>query len=153
MEQSRFDEIMEFAIAKEEQAIDFYTKAGTIMKRPRLQEMLSDLADQERGHKRRLEKLRSGEEGDIPRHIVGEIPDLQIADVTETTEITADSDYQDLLTVAMKREEKAHNLYTLLASNSTESGLRKLFELLAQDEARHKLALEKEYDEHVLTDN
>jgi len=28
-----------------------------------------------------------------------------------------------------------------------------VFEILAQEEAGHKLALEKEYDEHILTEN
>ncbi len=67
--------------------------------------------------------------------------------------ITADMDYQDILAVAMKREERAHNLYSTLASNTDDAELKKVFEVLAQEEAGHKLALENEYDEHVLTDN
>jgi len=153
MDEARFEEIIEFAISKEQQAIDFYTNAGDALAKPHLRRILLDLAEQEKGHKRRLEGLRDHGASEVSRHIVGEIPDLKIADVTEGSEIGPDSDYQDLLGVAMKREEKAHNLYTLLASKSTEPELRELFDLLAQDEARHKLALEKEYDEHVLTDN
>jgi len=150
MDKARLDEIIEFAIEKEQQAIEFYARASETVKRANLREMLLQLAEQERGHKRRLERL---EVGAASEHITGEVPDLKIAEMTDQGDISPDADYQDLLVVAMKREEKAHNLYSLLASNSTESALKELFELLAQDEARHKLALEKEYDEHVLTDN
>ena len=70
-------------------------------------------------------------------------------DVTVTTNM----DHQDILAVAMKREERAHDLYVTLASNTDDAELKKMFEVLAQEEAGHKLALESEYDEHVMTDN
>ncbi|MBD3348505.1 MAG: hypothetical protein GF400_04840 [Candidatus Eisenbacteria bacterium] len=53
----------------------------------------------------------------------------------------------------VKREEAAHNLYTVLASNTNEAELRSFFEMLASEEAKHRLALEKEYDENVLSEN
>ncbi|MCK4915696.1 MAG: rubrerythrin, partial [Candidatus Eisenbacteria sp.] len=101
-------------------------------------------------HKKKLESIDRERVADAA---IVNVPDLRIADFMDDVTITADMGYQDILTVAMKREEKAHNLYTTLASNTEDAELRKVFELLAQEEAGHKLALEKEYDEHVLTEN
>lgn len=150
MERNSFAEVVSFAIEKEKQAHDFYVAASETVRRANVKEMLLDLARQEEGHRRRLEGLDSSK---MPEAGAREVPDLMIADQMDNDEVTPDIDYQDILAIAMKREEKAHNLYKVLASNSTEPYLKQLFELLAQDEARHKLSLEKEYDEHVLTDN
>lgn len=150
MERNSFAEVVRFAIEKEKQAHDFYVSASETVRRANVKEMLLDLAKQEEGHRKRLEGL---DRAKMPDAGARPVPDLMIADQMDNEEVTADTDYQEVLTIAMKREEKAHNLYEILASNSTEPELKELFSLLARDEARHKLALEKEYDEHVLTDN
>jgi len=146
----QFDEVVAFAIEKEQEAVDAYMTASRIVKRAHVSAMLLEFAAQERRHK---EKLLAIDLGGVSDADVPEIPDLKIADYADRAEVTEDMDYQDVLSVAMKREESAHNLYTMLASNTTDAGLRKLFELLASEEAKHKLALEKEYDEHVLSEN
>jgi len=150
MDAVRFKEIVDFAIEKEQEAVDAYTAASEMVKRSNVKAMLLDLARQEEGHRRKLEGI---EPGKVEATHIASVPDLKIADYTDNVEITPGMDYQDVLIVAMKREEKAHNLYAALASNTSDEGLKKLFELLAQEEARHKLALEKEYDDHVLSWN
>jgi rubrerythrin len=146
----QFDEVVAFAIEKEQEAVDAYRTASGIVKRAHIKAMLLEFAAQEERHKQKLLgiDMQKVESADIVK-----IPDLRIADFSDGIDITADMDYQDVLTVAMKREEAAHNLYTILASNTSEPGLSRLFELLAQEEAKHKLALEKEYDEHILSEN
>ncbi len=150
MKKDLFDEIIRFAIDGEQEAVDAYTTASEMVTRVNVKEMLLDLARQEQMHKKRLESIDRERVADTA---IVNVPDLRIADFMDDITITADMDYQDILAVAMKREEKAHNLYTTLASNTDDAELRKVFELLAQEEAGHKLALEKEYDEHVLTEN
>ncbi|MBD3368024.1 MAG: rubrerythrin [Candidatus Eisenbacteria bacterium] len=150
MAETRFSEIIDFAIQKEQEAVDTYSVAAEMVKRSNVRDMLLSLARQEEGHKRRLLEVQAGEASWAR---VDEVPDLRIADYTDSVQISPDMDYQDVLTVAMKREEKAHNLYQMLASNATEPELKELFANLAHEESRHKLALEREYDEHVLTDN
>jgi len=44
-------------------------------------------------------------------------------------------------------------LYTDLAARSENADLVTLFEALAQEEAKHKLRFEVEYDEYVLREN
>ena len=62
-------------------------------------------------------------------------------------------DYQDALILAMKREKAAFRLYTDLAAATDDADLKSTFEALAQEEARHKLKIEIEYDDRILQDN
>jgi rubrerythrin len=150
MKKDLFDEIVQFAIDGEQEAVDAYTTASEIVTRANVKSMLLNLARQEQMHKERLESI---DRERVAETAIVNVPDLRIADFMDDVTITADMDYQDILAVAMKREERAHNLYSTLASNTDDAELKKVFEVLAQEEAGHKLALEKEYDEHVLTDN
>ena len=150
MKKDLFDEIVQFAIDGEQEAIDAYTTASEIVTRANVKSMLLGLARQERMHKERLESI---DQERVTETAIVNVPDLKIADFMDDVTVTADMDYQDILAVAMKREERAHNLYSTLASNTDDVELKKIFEVLAQEEAGHKLALEKEYDEHVLTEN
>lgn len=143
-------EVIDFAIRKEQEAIDLYTSLSGTVRAPKLREMLEDLAKQETGHRRMLEELSPEK---LARWGRDEITDLKVADLTAGEQVAPDADYQDILVLAMKREEKARDLYDLLASNTQDRELRELFEFLAREERKHKLALEREYDEHVLTDN
>jgi len=61
--------------------------------------------------------------------------------------------YKDLLTLAMKREESSHALYTDLIRQGDDPSVQKLFQVLAQEELKHKLKLEKEYDDLLSHEN
>lgn len=150
MEKSKFEEVLAFAIEKEQEAVDAYTAAAGMVAHANIRDMLLGLAKQEEGHKKRLMAIDMT--GVADAH-VRDIPDLRIAEYADDVEFTPSMDYQAVLTVAMKREEAARDLYIHLASISDESELRGVFEFLATEEAKHKLLLEKEYDEHVLTEN
>ena len=51
--------------------------------------------------------------------------------------------------LAMKREEKAVKLYTLLGEQTDDADAKKLFQLLVQEESKHKLGLESMYDDYL----
>ena len=57
--------------------------------------------------------------------------------------------YPDILRLAMKREEKALQLYRDLSEKTDNEELLKVLKLLRQEEAKHKLALETLYDDHM----
>jgi rubrerythrin len=57
-------------------------------------------------------------------------------------------DYQDALIVAMKKEKAAFRLYMDLADFTGDEGLKALLVMMAQEEAKHKLRFEVEYDEN-----
>ena len=50
----------------------------------------------------------------------------------------------------MKMEERSLKLYTDMKESNKDKDLNKLFTLLANEEAKHKLRLEKIYDEEIL---
>jgi rubrerythrin len=50
----------------------------------------------------------------------------------------------------MKSEEKARDFYLLSAERCEDSELKKFFQMLAQEEAKHKLTFEKMYEDDVL---
>lgn len=53
----------------------------------------------------------------------------------------------------MKKEKAAFKLYTGLSNVAPNSTLRDVFLSLAQEEAKHKLRFEIEYDNNVLSEN
>ena len=62
-------------------------------------------------------------------------------------------DYQEALVVAMKKEKKAFKMYIDLAGATDDTNLQTVFMSLAQEEAKHKLRFEIEYDDFVMTEN
>ena len=62
-------------------------------------------------------------------------------------------DYQQALILAMKKEKKAFKLYLDLAASCGDDNLEQIFLALAQEEAKHKLRFEIEYDDFVMTEN
>ena len=53
----------------------------------------------------------------------------------------------------MKREKSAFKLYSDIARSAQDEELRELFLGLAQEEAKHKLRFEVEYDDEVYREN
>ena len=147
MEINTFEETISFAKEKEDGAIHFYESAKQMAKRASSKVMFQEMADQERKHLQMLDHLR---EQDIDTFAVEKVPDLKISQYTADVPFSPDLDYQQILIVAMKKEEEAHRLYTDLANMTGDPKLAKLFQILAQEEAKHKLRLESEYEDHVL---
>lgn len=143
------EEILDFAIVNEEDARDFYLKMAQKAAEGHMADMFNNLARQEKSHRDRLLRVKSGS-GSLPKDSV--VADMKIADYLVAVVEGPQMSYQDALILAMKREKAAFKLYTNLAARVGEE-LQKLFESLAQEEARHKLHLELEYDEHVLTED
>ncbi|MCF8035072.1 MAG: ferritin family protein [Desulfarculaceae bacterium] len=146
---SSVDEILDFAISREEEAVAFYTSLAQRMDKPWMKQALLGFADQEMGHK---EKLFQVKQGKTLEPSAEKIKDLKLADYVVAAPVSPDMTYADALTVAMQREKKAFMLYQRLADTCADQGLKKTFEALAQEEAKHKLWLEVEYDDKVLTE-
>jgi rubrerythrin len=112
--------------------------------------MLVDFAAEERKHQQMLEKLLAGGPGEAAGDYTFKwIPDIRRSDYVEDIAYRPGLGYHELLLVAMKREEKALALYNLLREKATDEAGRKLFKILCQEEAKHKLALETMYDDYM----
>jgi rubrerythrin len=57
--------------------------------------------------------------------------------------------YPEILRLAMKREEGSLALYNHLAEKTEDRDLAKTFQILRQEESKHKLALETLYDDFM----
>ena len=147
MEEKKFKEVIQFAIDKEIQAFNFYTQARQIAKYSGAKDLFSDLAKQEEGHRKLLEKLNMEK---ITRARIQKIPDLKISDYMVDAELKPDLSYAEMLRIAMKREERSVKLYGDLKGNNADEDLKKLFTFLIQEESKHKLRLEKIYDDDIL---
>jgi len=79
------------------------------------------------------------------------VEDLNLSDFIAEVEAAPNLNLQQAMIVAMKREEAAAALYERLAAVGGET--KSLFEALANEERKHKLQIETEYDEHILTEN
>ena len=142
------DEILDFAIKKEEEAAKMYTDLAGQMKKAYMRQVFEDFASEELGHKEKLLAIKSGKLLEI---VVEKVMDLKMADMLVDVELSSDMDYQQALIFAMKEEKAAFRLYTELAQSSDEEGLRSTLLGLAQEEARHKLRFEIEYDDEFLS--
>ncbi len=140
------DEILDFAIAAEEEARDFYLDLSKKVDKPWMKKTFADFAEEEAGHKKKLLAVKSGK---ILLHAEEKVTALKIADYLADVEILPDMDYRQALVVAMKNEKAAFRLYTDLARTVDDAALRDTFLGLAQEEAKHKLQFEIEYDDAV----
>jgi rubrerythrin len=150
MELKSFDEIVKFAISREEAAIKAYGDMGEKAQFPGLKELLLELQEEEKNHKRLLENISAGQ---IQEYDIKDVTDLKISDYLTEEPPADDMTFQDLLIIAAKKEQEAVELYSTLERNADDEELKKLFQFLIQQEKSHKLKLESEYEKHVLEDD
>ena len=150
MEIDKFKETIRFALEKEKEAVDFYQECSRITKRAEMKDVFVEMADEEKKHVRMLENFK-------PEHVekikLKEIPDLKISDYLVDVQFDPSMSYRDLLILAMKREEKSNKLYTELSHEGGDPSVVKLFQILAQEELKHKNRIQKEYDDMMLQGN
>jgi len=150
MTKEKFNEVIDFAIQGEKDAVVFYQELQTKSKFQAQKIMLKEYENMEKGHVIVLENIRKKGMQNIA---VKEVTNLSISEYLVDVEPSANMDYQDILIVAMKKEEQAQKLYTNMAGNFPGTELETLFLKLAAEEAEHKLQFETLYDEHVLKEN
>lgn len=146
------NEVLDFAIKREIEAAAFYARLAELVDSPPMKRSLLQFSAEEEGHRVKLEAVKAGK---LALNARVKVPSLGIADSVEAREVTdpAAMTYQDVLILAMEREKAAYRMYTELAELVDDEAVRKVFEALAQEEAKHKLRFEIEYDEVVLKEN
>ena len=139
---SSVKEVLDFAIKREIEAQNFYLELADFVEKPEMAKVLSDLASEEVEHKEKLEAVKAGEIA-IDEEEVGK---LDIAEYVQDVEQHPKMSYVDLLVVGMKKEEISRKLYADLATIAQRQEMKDIFLNLAQEEAKHKLRFEIEYD-------
>jgi len=144
------NEILDFAIEKEQEASDFYADWGKKLTAANLRDMFENFAREELKHKEKLIRVQSGSTFQASAK---QVTDLKIVDYLVDIMPSPDMDYQEALIIAMKREKASFKLYTDLAAVAGIENLQSLFTALAQEEAKHKLRLETEYEKDIYSEN
>ena len=150
MEFSTFEEIINFAIKREEEAFQSYGEMVNMAQTPGLKKLLAELQNEEKKHKKLLQNVSQKK---IKSFEIKEVLDLKISDYLVEEPPHEQMNFQDLLIFAAKKEQKAVELYSDLADKAKEKELKKLFEFLVQQEKKHKLRLEMEYEDHILEED
>jgi rubrerythrin len=144
------DEILDFAIMAEQEAVDFYSNMSELSKNDQMKKVFVEFAQEEMRHKA---KLLAVKESGTFSFMGGKVRDLKISDFMIDVKPSADMTYADALLLAMKKEKNAFKLYMLLSQDAGDKKMKELFLSLAQEESKHKLRFELEYDEFVLREN
>lgn len=144
---SSVDEILDFAVAEEQKAHDFYVDLAGKVEQPWMKKALLDFAREELGHK---EKLLGVKQGKLLLSVQQKVLDLRLSDYLVEVEPHAGMTYQEALVVAMRKEKAAWKMYNDLAATASDPKLADTFRALAVEEANHKLRFETEYDDVVL---
>ncbi len=138
------DEILDFAIGEEENAVKFYTEMADKAVHSSMKRDFLLFANEERGHRA---KLIAAKEGKKFQPDDKKILDLKISDYTVDVNMDEVESYEDALVIAMKKEKAAFKLYTRLGEIVDSEDAQNLFKALAQEEAKHKLRFEIAFDE------
>ena len=144
-----FEEIIKFAVKREETAYRLYKTAAERAESVAARKMFEEMAAEEAGHKASFENLdlRNMENYTFTRH-----PDMKIAEYLADIPFREDMSYPEILHYALKTEESAYKLYTAAAEMTDNPRLKNMLLALADVEKGHKLRLETLYDEKVLTE-
>ena len=143
------NDVLDFAIRNEEEARDFYRDLAGKIDNKAMQKILEGVALEEEGHRKKLLNVKSSG-GFQP--VETKVVDLKISDYLVVPDSNKELEYQDILILVMKREKAAFKLYINLAETATDPALRDIMIGLANEEAKHKLHFEVEYDTHFLKD-
>jgi rubrerythrin len=143
---------LNLALRKEEESIQLYQSAQEkLTKYPASKTFLQDIIKEEKQHREKILQILKDpallkEMGQSET----KIQDLKIVDYIEDVPLSPDADYQQILIFAGKREKTAHDFYMWFANRNQGTKIYNLFIKLAQEELKHKLQFEKEYDDIVL---
>jgi rubrerythrin len=142
---SSVDDVLDFAITEEAAAVEFYRKLAGTVNIDWMRQVFENFAMEEVVHKQKLLLVK---EKKLLLPAQDTIRDLRIGDYLVTQQFEDKLKYRDALKLAMNKEKSAFKLYIDLAAATEDGELKDLFLALAQEEAKHKLRFEVEYDKH-----
>jgi rubrerythrin len=143
------DEILEFALEREDASYRLYVNAAKRSSNASARKIFEDLAEQEAGHKRLILNL---DKEKIAAYRFVNVPDLGISEYLVEAPYNDSMSYQEILVYAMKNEERACRFYLEAERMTDDPELKQLLLMLANEERKHKFRLESLYEEKVLTE-
>jgi rubrerythrin len=141
------DEILQFAISREVAAHQFYTDLVQEMDNATMRLLFENFAKEELRHKAMLELeiMKRGTVVAAPE----DVDSLDQTDVMVAIDPELGIDYKNALILAINKEAKSFRLYVELAAIVKDKQSRETLLSLAQEEAKHELQFEIEYDASI----
>jgi len=137
-------EILQFAISREAEAYHFYLALAGRVKSRQMRKVFEDLANEELEHKAKLELevTKTGRVVDVKMKQGRPESEYIISDDPSQLDI----DYRDMLLLGMEKEESSFRIYVDLAAKVCDEESREVLLSLAEEEVKHKLRFENEYE-------
>ena len=139
------EEALDYAIQREQESADMYLDLANRVADKSLKTVLIEYAKEEMGHKKKLqfEKILLGKSVYENQTILDF--DVELLD-TPTLDKQLKFSLEDLIFLAVKKENMAFKVYAELAGMIKEKKLQKVLLELAEEEVRHKIRFEIEYN-------
>lgn len=152
-EKKNLREILGMAMEFERTARDFYRKLTPKVSK-RIRYLVAELAEEEQHHFDLFTNLvGSVREAELDRFIPLPASDSLFSDAIQIPKLGDNPDDQSILQFALGREQTAMEQYSSLAEQCPHGAIKDLFLYLANEETKHKLALEKLYYQLVHATN
>jgi len=138
------EEILEFAIAKEIEAYHFFMALADRVDSDLVRKAFQNMAKEELEHKAKLELevLKTGRTVSTKQ-----VPPRPESDyIISNGDAKFDMDYSDLLLLGIEKEDAAFRIYVTMASKAGDEESREMFLALAEEEIKHKIRFQTEYD-------
>jgi rubrerythrin len=138
-------EILEYAISREIEAHYFFLALAGRVEDPKMRQVFEDLAAEELEHKAKLELeiIKAGKT----------LPEQQIPPgrpesgyIMSDSNAPLDIDYTDMLLLGIQKEDAAFRMFVNLIPDVQDEESREVLLALAEEEVRHKLRFQTEYD-------
>jgi rubrerythrin len=139
-----YEEILEFAISKEVEAYHFYMALAGRVDTEKMRTVFEDLAEEELEHKAKLEleMMKMGKAVAVEERPAPSDREYIVSDSSSPL----DMDYKDMLMLGVEKEEAAFRTYVNLVAIAHDEESREMLLKLAEEEVKHKLRFETEYD-------
>ena len=137
-------EIFEFAIARENEAHNLYMALADRVLDPNISKLLKILASEELEHKAALELEITKTGRSISTELKPPRPSNEYILTNDPAPL--DMEYSDVLLLGMEKEDSAFRIYVNLIPRVYDEQSRELLYALAQEEVKHKLRFETEYN-------
>jgi rubrerythrin len=138
------NEILEFAIAREMESYHLYMTLAERVASQEMRTVFEDLAKEELDHKEKLELevMKTG-------HTVPATPRFNIPGheyILSDSPLQLDMDYKDMLLLGIEKEEASFRIYIDMIPQVQNKESREVLLAMAEQEVKHKLRFETEYD-------
>lgn len=149
MEFVTLEDVIKFAVAREETAYNLYKRAAELSTSIASRKMFEELAAEEATHRDVFVKIDAEK---AENHRLCTLPESSIAKYLADVPFRPDMSYSQIIASALKTEENAYQLYKAAAGMTDDPKVQKILMNFADVELGHRRRLEAIYEERVLTE-